>query len=80
MIGKRQFYIDGSWVEPSQRDDLDVIDPSTEEVCAVISLASPADVDAAVAAARRAFPHWAATSVAQRKGFIEGTPEACWRK
>ena len=60
MIEKRDFYINGAWVAPSTPHDLDVIDPSTEEVCAVISLGSEADTNAAVAAARAAFPDWAA--------------------
>ena len=30
---KRDFYIDGQWAKPSQINDLEVIDPSTEEVC-----------------------------------------------
>ena len=51
MIEKRQFYIDGAWVNPAAPRDLDVIDPSTEEPCAVISLGDQADTDAAVAAA-----------------------------
>ena len=37
MLDKRLFYINGSWVEPELSNDLDVIDPSTEETCAVIS-------------------------------------------
>ena len=46
MIEKRQFYINGTWVDPVQPHDHKVIDPSTEEPCAVISLGSAADVDA----------------------------------
>ncbi len=38
MLDKRLFYINGSWVEPELSNDFDVIDPSTEETCAVISL------------------------------------------
>ena len=37
MIEKRQFYINGSWVDPIERDH-HVINPSTEEAVAVISL------------------------------------------
>ena len=54
MNHNRQFYIDGRWVAPATPRDLDVIDPSTEEVCATISLGDQVDTDAAVAAARRA--------------------------
>ncbi len=71
MITKRDFYIDGAWVAPSTANDLDVIDPSTEEVCAVISLGSQADTDAAVAAARAAFPAWAALHLEDRLAPLE---------
>ncbi len=71
MIEKRQFYIDGAWVDPSERNDHLVIDPSTEEPCAVISIASAADADAAVRAARRAFPDWMATDPATRIAYVE---------
>ena len=50
-----QFYIDGKWVDPITPNTLDVINPATEEVCGRISLGSAADVDIAVAAARRYF-------------------------
>lgn len=71
MLIKRDFYIDGRWTAPIAPRDCDVIDPSTEEVCAVISLGSGADCDAAVAAAKRAFPAWAATPPAERKRYVE---------
>ena len=66
MLEKREFYIDGGWVSPKAGTDFEVIDPSTEEPFAVISLGGQADTDAAVAAARRAFPDWAATPPAER--------------
>ncbi len=72
MIEKRAFYIDGSWVAPAEPHDLPVIDPATEEPCAVISLGGQADTDAAVAAATRAFPGWAATPPAERKRLVAG--------
>jgi aldehyde dehydrogenase (NAD+) len=50
-----QFYIDGAWVDPVTANRLDVIDPSTEEAFATISLGSASDLDRAVAAARTAF-------------------------
>ncbi|WP_193177952.1 aldehyde dehydrogenase family protein, partial [Oricola nitratireducens] len=71
MIEKREFYIDGAWVAPEQSNDCDVIDPATEEVCAVISLGTKADVDKAVAAARAAFPGWAATPLEVRIALLE---------
>ncbi|MEM9754920.1 MAG: aldehyde dehydrogenase family protein [Pseudomonadota bacterium] len=66
MAQTQKFYINGAWADPIAGTPLDVIDPSTEEVCATISLGGAADTDAAVAAARRAFPGWAATDPADR--------------
>lgn len=71
MINKREFYINGEWVAPAQANDLDVIDPSTEEVCAVISLGSQADTDAAVSAAKQAFDSWSQTPKAERLAVLE---------
>ena len=72
MITKREFYIDGQWVAPLEARDCAVIDPSTEVICAVISLGSVADTDRAVAAAKAAFPGWAATDPAERRKVVEG--------
>ncbi|MFD1912688.1 aldehyde dehydrogenase family protein [Halodurantibacterium flavum] len=71
MIAKREFYIDGAWVAPERARDLEVIDPSTEEACAVISLGDQADTDAAVAAARRALPAWMETPPAERLALVK---------
>ncbi len=71
MIEKRDFYIDGAWVAPSAANDCLVIDPATEDPCAVISLGGQADTDKAVAAARAAFWDWAETPHAERLALIE---------
>ncbi|WP_170369105.1 aldehyde dehydrogenase family protein [Ruegeria arenilitoris] len=71
MIEKRDFYINGQWVAPSQANDFHVIDPSTEESCTVISLGGQADTDAAVAAAKTALPGWMATPVEERIALVE---------
>lgn len=70
MLDKRKFYINGAWVNPATPRDCDVINPSTEEPCAVISLGSDADTNAAVAAAKAAFPAWAATPPAERRRLV----------
>ncbi len=80
MIEKRQFYIDGRWVEPSVPQDFDVIDPSTEEACATISLGSAADVDKAVSAARNAFEGWAMTPPSERRALVERLGEIMDRR
>jgi len=71
MLDKRQFYINGQWVAPSEARDLEVINPSNEEACAVISLGSEADTNAAVAAARAAFEPWMNTPKEDRLALIE---------
>lgn len=71
MLDKRDFYIDGRWIAPAKANDFDVINPSSEEVCAVISLGDQADTDAAVAAARRAFAGWANVPKAEKLTLLE---------
>ncbi|MEM9496316.1 MAG: aldehyde dehydrogenase family protein [Pseudomonadota bacterium] len=71
MIEKKQFYINGAWVDPINGTDYHVINPSNEEPCATISLASQADVDAAVAAAKTALTPWMMTPVETRLGYLE---------
>ncbi len=66
-----QFYINGEWVDPATPRTLDVENPATEEPFAKISLGSHADVDKAVAAAKAAFPEFAATSVEYRAGLLD---------
>ena len=70
MLEKRDFYINGAWVKPIEARDCPVIDPSTEEPCAIISLGSEADLNKAVAAAKAAFPAWAATPAAERRAVV----------
>ncbi len=72
MLEKREFYINGRWVSPAKANDFEVIDPSNEEPCAVISLGDQADTDAAVTAAKEAFPSWAVTPKAERLALAEG--------
>jgi aldehyde dehydrogenase (NAD+) len=66
-----QFYIDGQWVDPLEPHPFDVINPATEEVCARISLGSEADIDKAVAAAKRAFQTFGFSSRDERIALLE---------
>lgn len=61
-----KFYIDGQWVDPIEPKSTNVINPATEEVSGRISMASVADVDKAVKAARKAFASWSQTSRKER--------------
>ncbi|KQS64276.1 aldehyde dehydrogenase family protein [Modestobacter sp. Leaf380] len=64
-------YVEGRWVEPVQPRTVDLLDPTREEPFARVAMGSSADVDLAVAAARRAFPAFAATTVAERVAMID---------
>jgi len=80
MIEKRDFYINGRWAKPVAGRDCVVIDPSTEEPCAVISLGGTADTNAAVAAAKAALPAWRATAPEQRLAHVEKILEVYKRR
>ena len=71
MQHSTEFYINGAWTPPATPRPFDVIDPSTEEVCARISLGDQADTDAAVAAAKAAFDGWSQTTPAERIAYVE---------
>ncbi len=70
MKNYRQFYIDSAWVEPVAAHDFPVINPATEQAIATISLGTAADVDRAVAAAKRAFESYSETSVDERMALL----------
>jgi acyl-CoA reductase-like NAD-dependent aldehyde dehydrogenase len=71
MRDYRKFYIDGQWVDPVKPLEQKVMNPATDEPAGVISLGSAADVDAAVAAAKRAFESWSTTSREERVALLE---------
>ncbi|MBS0284502.1 MAG: aldehyde dehydrogenase family protein [Proteobacteria bacterium] len=64
-------YIDGAWVESEGGRRHEVIDPSTEQPCTEITLGTAADVDKAVAAAKKAFASWSQTSIEERAAILE---------
>jgi aldehyde dehydrogenase (NAD+) len=76
----RQFYIDGKWVDPKAARDFQVVNPATEETIATISLGSAADVDVAVAAAKRAFELFSETSFEERLALLQRIMEIYQRR
>lgn len=70
MNNALKFYIDGAWVEPSGSARLPVVDPCTEEAFAEVAMGTPADIDRAVAAAKRAFASFSMTTPAERLALI----------
>jgi aldehyde dehydrogenase (NAD+) len=71
MENALKFYIDGRWVEPAASSRLAVINPATESAIGEIVLGNLSDVEAAVAAAKRAFPAFSRTTPAERKALLE---------
>ena len=71
MDNKKNFYIDGKWVTPNSKKEIKVINPATEEDCAVISLGNKEDVDLAVRAAKEAYSSWAFSSKEERIRLLE---------
>ena len=67
----RLFYIDGKWVSPTTGKDFTVINPASEEPLATISLGTTADVDKAVAAAKRAFESYSETTPDDRLAYLQ---------
>src|SRR5690242_5397827 len=65
-------YIGGAWVPSTASDALDVTNPATGDVLARVPLSIRADVDAAVAAARAAFPAWRSRSTIERARWLFG--------
>ena len=55
-----EHFIGGAWVKPASGEYFDSSDPATGETLAEVALGNKDDVDAAVAAARKALPAWAA--------------------
>ena len=70
MAEHLQNYIDGKWTDSIGGTRHDVINPATEEACTTITLGTAADIDAAVTAARAAFPAFSQTSVEDRVALL----------
>lgn len=65
-----RFYINGKWVSPASQTRQSIINPATERSIGEVALGGPADVEAAVTAAKQAFPEYAKTSLGQRLEWL----------
>jgi aldehyde dehydrogenase (NAD+) len=67
-----KFFVDGGWVDPSSSSQFRVLDASTEEIFATVAEAQEADVNRAVAAARKAFDRgpWPRMTPQERAGHL----------
>jgi len=71
MQNATKHFINGQWVNSIDGREAAVENPSTEERIATITLGGVTDVDMAVAAAKDAFPAWAATDPLDRIAALE---------
>ena len=71
MLDKRNFYINGKWVNPFKSNDLEVINPSDEDPFAIISNGTKEDLDFAVQSAKKAFVTWKESSKDDRIQLLE---------
>jgi aldehyde dehydrogenase (NAD+) len=71
-VERDAFFVDGTWVEPRSTSRIEVVSPATERVIGSVPNAGAADIDAAVAAARRAFDHgeWPWLSIEERAEWM----------
>lgn len=67
---RRGLLIDGRWTPAADGAEREIRDPATGAAVGVSAIAGPADVDAAVAAAQRAAPGWAATHPDERCAIL----------
>jgi acyl-CoA reductase-like NAD-dependent aldehyde dehydrogenase len=70
MRAYQQLYINGQWVDSTGTGTLSVTDSATEETIATVPDGTAVDVDAAVAAARAAFPGWSSLDKQERAAFL----------
>jgi succinate-semialdehyde dehydrogenase / glutarate-semialdehyde dehydrogenase len=65
-----EMLIGGEWRAAAAKQEIDVVNPATEETIASVPAASADDVEAAVATAKRAFADWSRTDVEQRAAIL----------
>lgn len=71
MNNCNQFYINGQWQAPLSDEVRDITNPATEKPCGKLAMGCNADIDKAVAAAKKAFPTWSLSTKEERISLIE---------
>ena len=70
-----EMLIGGEWREATAHEELDVVNPATEEAVDSVPAASREDVELAVATAKRAFAEWSRTDVEHRASILAKAAE-----
>jgi succinate-semialdehyde dehydrogenase / glutarate-semialdehyde dehydrogenase len=65
-----EMLIGGEWKQATAHEELDVVNPATEEVVDTVPAGAPDDVELAVATAKRALKEWSRTDVEQRAAIL----------
>src|SRR5579871_969591 len=68
--GVPEMLIGGEWRQAAAHDELEVVNPATEEVVDSVPAGSTEDVELAVATAKRAFAEWSRTDVEKRAAIL----------
>jgi aldehyde dehydrogenase (NAD+) len=71
-----KIYIDGQFVTPHGQELFDLFNPATEEKIGQVRLGDAIDAQAAIAAAKRAFPAYSRTSKAERIDLLRRLHDA----
>ncbi|MDQ6753304.1 MAG: aminobutyraldehyde dehydrogenase [Actinomycetota bacterium] len=70
MVQTLQNFINGEFVPATGTESLDIINPTNGETVARAPVSSPADIDAAMAAAGAAFRSWKRTTPSERQALL----------
>jgi succinate-semialdehyde dehydrogenase / glutarate-semialdehyde dehydrogenase len=70
-----EMLIGGEWRQAAAHEELEVVNPATEETVDSVPAGSPEDVELAVATAKRAFAEWSKTDVEKRAAIIAKAAE-----
>ena len=76
MITRDAIYIDGKWVPAGGDGKIEVINPANEQVIGSVPVGTEGDVNAAISAARAAFPSWSKSSIEERQGYLNAISSA----
>ncbi len=65
-----EMLIGGEWRQAAAHEELEVVNPATEDTVATVPAGKPEDVELAVATAKRAFAEWSKTDVEKRAAIL----------
>uniref|UniRef100_A0A8D8VVV8 Probable methylmalonate-semialdehyde/malonate-semialdehyde dehydrogenase [acylating], mitochondrial n=1 Tax=Cacopsylla melanoneura TaxID=428564 RepID=A0A8D8VVV8_9HEMI len=69
-LSTTKLYIDGKFVESKTSDWIDLHNPATNEVVTRVPKSTPAEMEAAVASAKKAYETWSKTSIISRQQVL----------